>query len=105
MQRFKVVGGKIASLPPTMTVWAASALFKLVLTTSNVFGTESSGAGFEGVVTFTLLATTCVVARKYGAKLPDFVITFMVVHFEINLIDSFTVEISNFFFKNFQMVL
>lgn len=77
-------------------VWTASALFKLVLATSNVFGTAISVAGIDGVVIFTLLPTTCVVARKYGAKLPDFVITFIVAHFTINLIESFTVEFQFF---------
>lgn len=67
-------------LPPTMVFCAARALFELVLRISNVLKTDSSPDVFTGAVALTLLPTTCVVARKYGAKLPDFVITFMVVN-------------------------
>lgn len=87
------------NLPPIMVFWAARALFELVLTISNVFGTDSSPAAFTGDVALTLFATTCVVARKYGAKLPDFVITFMIFNWDTDFIEIFTKKIQ--FFVNY----
>lgn len=67
------------NLPAMVDVCAANALFNWVLATLNDFGTASSDAALTGGVILTLFATTGVVARKYGAKLPDFVITFMFI--------------------------
>lgn len=67
-------------LPPMTAFRTASELFKLDLTISNVFGTAISPCAFTGGVILTLLATICVAPRKYGDKLPDFVITFMIAN-------------------------
>lgn len=77
-------------LPPTIAVRPAGELFKLVFTVSNVFGTASSLDGFVGAVAFTLVATICVVARKYGAKLPDFVIKFILFWLNGQFVEVFT---------------
>lgn len=70
------------SLPPTIPVLATNQLLDWALTTSNVFGTKSSADKSTSGDIITLLATTCAVARKYGAELSDFVIIFMVFHLD-----------------------
>lgn len=56
----------------------------------NVFVFYSSPGAITADEMFTLLATICVAPRKYGAKLPDFVMKFMVVNWEMDLIEFFT---------------
>lgn len=88
-------------LPLMSAVWAVNALFKLLWTTSIDFGNLVSWAGIIGAVHFALLPTNCVVTRKYDAKLPDFVITFMIVivwiyKFNLQVPKKCTVKFPNF---------
>lgn len=62
--------------PPTMPVRAAKDWFELDFTASNSPETTDADVAKDSE-NLILLATTCVEARKYGTKLPLFVITFM----------------------------